>query len=45
MVLDIHFYFNILGSEATSLIDVGRSMLDVHFFLVPTQERGNEEKP
>ena len=26
---DAHFYFNILGSEATSLFDVGRWTFDV----------------
>ena len=34
-VLNIHFHFNILGSEATSLFDVGRWTFDVgrSFFL------------
>jgi hypothetical protein len=36
--LSIHFQFNILGSEATSLSPaggggIGRSMLDVHFHI------------
>ena len=35
--LSIHFQFNILGSEATSLFPaaagIGRSMLDVHFHI------------
>ena len=33
IVPGVHFQFNILESEATSLLDVGRSMLDVHFHI------------
>ena len=32
-VLSIHFQIIVLGGEATSLLDVGRSMLDVHFHM------------
>ena len=46
-VFGIYFQFNLLGSEATTLFDIGRWTLDVRcwtfiLFLVPTQEHGNE---
>ena len=31
--LSIHLQFNTSGSEATSLFDIGRSMLNVHFYI------------